>query len=380
VSENQVLIAGAGIAAVECALALRALAGSRVELELLAPAAELVHRPSSVETPFGGPPAARIDLAGLAGEIGIRLHHDALAAVEPERHVVVTRDGDRIPYELLVVALGARSREAIPGAVTFRGPMSAGQVEQAIARVAATPHARLTFAAPPGARWLLPLYELALLGAAALRDRGVARTVVVATPEHQPLEVLGPAASEAIRGTLDRAGIELVTSAAAESAFTGGLRLASGEVLQGDVVVALPELIGPRIEGLPRDEQGFLPVDEHGRVTGCPDVFAAGDATAFAVKHGSLAAQQADAIAEFIAARAGAVGMPEPVRLVLRALVLTGEDDPLYLRVELGRGGPLPASGVASTEPLWSPPGKIAGRYLAPFLASGTVGSAPLRD
>ena len=50
---TRVLVAGAGVAAVECVLALRDLAGPQVEIELLAPAAELVHRPSSVQTPFG---------------------------------------------------------------------------------------------------------------------------------------------------------------------------------------------------------------------------------------------------------------------------------------------------------------------------------------
>ena len=120
---TRVLIAGAGVAAVECALALRELAGSRVDLELLAPAAELLHRPSSVTTPFGGAPAVRIDLTQVAAELGIRLRRDSLASVEPEAHRVITKDGDRVPYELLVVATGVRSRDAIPGAVTFRGPI-----------------------------------------------------------------------------------------------------------------------------------------------------------------------------------------------------------------------------------------------------------------
>ena len=92
--------------------------------------------------------------------------------------------------------------------MTFRGPMSAGLVEQAIGRVAVDPVLRLAFAAPPGVRWLLPLYELALLSAPTLRDRGVAEPdIVVATGEHEPLEVFGPAASEAIRRELDRAGV-----------------------------------------------------------------------------------------------------------------------------------------------------------------------------
>jgi sulfide:quinone oxidoreductase len=302
-ASTRVLIAGAGIAAVECVLALRELAGMHAGIELLAPAAELVHRPSSVKTPFGGAAAPRIDLTRLAAELGLRLHRDALASVESESHHALTRDGSRLPYDLLVVATGARSREAVPGAVTFRGPMSAGLVEQVVARVAAHPELRLAFAAPPGARWLLPLYELALLSAASLRDRGVAEPdIVVVTSEHEPLEVFGPAASEAVRAALDRAGVDLVTSAGAAAALEGALKLQSGGLLAADAVIALPELLGPHIAGLPHDDDGFLPVDEHGHVRGCADVFAAGDATAFPIKHGGVAAQQADAVAETIAA------------------------------------------------------------------------------
>ena len=130
------------------------------------------------------------------------------------------------------------------------------------------------------------------------------------TGEHQPLEVFGPAASEAIRRELDRAGVELITSAAAVAAFESSLRLERGDLVHADVVVALPDLVGPRISGLPHDDDEFLPVDEHGRVFGCTDVFAAGDATAYPVKHGGLAAQQADAIAEAIAARSAPSACP----------------------------------------------------------------------
>jgi sulfide:quinone oxidoreductase len=355
----RVLVAGAGVAAVESVLALRALAGERVAIELLAPAPELVVRPVSVITPFGGDEAPRVPLDSL----GVLLRRDALAAVEPEEHRVITRDGERIGYDILVIATGARSREAVPGAVTFRGPLSAGAVESVLTRVAAE-RQRLAFVAPAGARWLLPLYELALLAAAELPRADL----VVATPEHAPLEPLGAVAGEAVRAALDRAGVDLVTSAAAVGAVEGAVRLAGG-LLPADVAVALPELVGPRIAGLPADEDGYLPVDEHCRV--CNDVYAAGDATSSPIKHGGLAAQQADAVAEAIAARTGAIGMPEPFRPILRALLLTG-GEPLYLRAEL------PGPAAVSTEPLWSPPGKVGGRYLAPFLAGGEAG--PLVD
>jgi sulfide:quinone oxidoreductase len=101
-------------------------------------------------------------------------------------------------------------------------------------------------------------------------------------------------------------------------------------------------------------------------------VFAAGDATAFPIKQGGLAAQQADAVAEAIAASVGADIDPQPFRPILRGVVLTG-GPARYLRADIsgGAGDDSTISGQA----LWWPPDKIAGRYLAPYLSS-QVGAA----
>jgi sulfide:quinone oxidoreductase len=131
-------------------------------------------------------------------------------------------------------------------------------------------------------------------------------------------------------------------------------------------VVALPRLAGVPIPGLPSDAEGFIPVDPSGRVRHVDDVFAAGDAVAFPVKQGGIAAQQADAAAETIAAATGAPVEPEPFRPVLRGLLLTGEA-PTFMRAELGGGSG--DTSVPATDLPWWPPGKIVGRYLAPFLA-----------
>ena len=120
----------------------------------------------------------------------------------------------------------------------------------------------------------------------------------------------------------------------------------SGERLEVDRVVTVPVLDGPAIDGLPHDAAGFLPVDAHGRVTGSPGVYAAGDATDFEIKQGGIACQQADAAAEAIAAGAGVAIDPAPFAPVLRGLLLT-EHDTRWLQRDLGleRGAePGPAS------------------------------------
>ena len=97
--------------------------------------------------------------------------------------------------------------------------------------------------------------------------------------------------------------------------------------------------------------------------------FAAGDATAFPVKQGGLAAQQADAVAEAIAASVGADIDPQPFRPVLRGILLTG-GPARYLRADIS--GEAGDDSIISGEPLWWPPNKLSGRYLAPYLNSQT--------
>jgi sulfide:quinone oxidoreductase len=132
--------------------------------------------------------------------------------------------------------------------------------------------------------------------------------------------------------------------------------------------VALPQRFGPSTPGVPGGPQGgFIPIDVHCRVQGVDRVYAAGGATDFPVKHGGIAAQQADAAAESIAALAGAEVDVKPFHPVVNAILLGG-DRPLYLSAHI-TGGHGSSSQVSDT-PTWSPPTKIAAKYLAPYLDS----------
>jgi sulfide:quinone oxidoreductase len=133
-------------------------------------------------------------------------------------------------------------------------------------------------------------------------------------------------------------------------------------------VVSVPRLAGPAPRGIPCDEHGFIPVDPHGLVRGREHVYAAGDGTDYPVKHGAIATQQADAVAEVIAKRAGAGIDPRPMRAVLRAELFTGAPDRHFLRADLGsRATPV---SEASAAPAWWPASKVAGQFLAPYLAA----------
>jgi sulfide:quinone oxidoreductase len=357
----RVLIAGGGVAALEAALALRAVGGDRVTVELLTPGTEFAHRPSSVRSPFSGEDSPLVSF----DRVPVKLHRGALDSVDPSAHDVLTTDGGRLRYDRLLVATGARAVEAVPGATTFRGPTSAGLVDSAIHGA----RERVIFVLPAESAWSLPVYELALLAAHEHRSNGP--ELMIVTPEPRPLNVFGHTASDAVARLLDRAGVEFVGDTAADSVLGDALITREGQMIRADAVIAVPQLVPRVLPGLP---EGFLEIDEHARVVGVADVFAAGDITAEPIKQGGLATQQADAAAERIAFEAGADIEPRPYRPVLRGLLLTGEA-PLYMRIDLSSDHSLARPlryepPRTSRAPLWWPDQKIVGRYLSGYLAA----------
>jgi sulfide:quinone oxidoreductase len=361
----RVLIAGGGVAALEAMVALRQLAEERVELTVLAPDNFFTYRPLAVAEPFGLGSVVRFPLETLTAGSGATYEQAALSMVSPDEQTVHTSRGRSIEYDALLVAFGAHVGEALPGAITFGGPQDKRAIEMLLEDLDNGLVKRVVFAVPTGTGWTLPLYELALLTADRVGDTSDIELTLV-TPEEQPLGVFGTDASEAIQSLLTERGVVVRAGVHAQAFADSRLEIVGGDPIETDWVVTLPRLTGRPIEGIPQDREGFITIDGHGRVEGVVHVYAAGDITGFPVKQGGIAAQQADAAAEAIAAEAGAGITPTPFEPVLRGLLLTGRR-PAFLRAEIGGG-----HGDTSTvlkEPLWWPAGKIAARYLGPYLA-----------
>ena len=394
----RVVIAGGGVAALETLLALRTLAGARIELTLICGEREFLYRPVTVAEAFDRGEARAYGLAEIVeGDCGATLISDSLAHVEPDAKVVVTRSGHRVAFDALVVATGAVATEPLAGALTFRGRVDVAALRDLVEELVDGRARSVAFTLPSQRIWPLPLYELALMTAGHLRAHGPSGVKVwLVTPEEEPLELFGPAGATAISPMLEARGIILRTWSHPARVRKGALVLSGGGEIFVDRVVTLPVLEGPRIHGLPHDRHGFIPVDAHGRVAGVADIYAAGDITVFPLKQGGLAAQQADAVAGVIAAAAGAAVTPEPFSPVLRGLLMTG-GAPLYLRCEPQRLAREATVAIEATRPrgdggggsaaagqaLWWPPAKVAGRYLAPYLATARpvpFGAEPLVD
>ena len=369
-SPHRVLIAGGGVAGLEALLALHDLAGDRVALTLLAPERQFTYRPMAVGVPFARGHMQRLDLADVARAPGAEFVRGELAEVDARARAAVLTDGRRLYYDALLVAVGAGDEPVLNRVRTWTPELDQEVFGGVLADLEEGYAKRVAFVVPRDVAWPLPAYELALMTAWDARDMGQDDVeVTVYTPEEAPLEIFGSEASSGLRADLEEAGVRVETGVVVEEDPEAPARLVAqpgGRPIESQRVIALPRAVARGVGGLPTDDRGFIRTDEHGRVGSAPGVWAAGDAIAFPIKQGGLAAQQADAAAEAIAAEAGADITPQPFRPVLRGVLLTGRGR-RWIRRDLGGAE---GEGETQRHALWWPPTKVAGRYLAPYLAA----------
>jgi sulfide:quinone oxidoreductase len=368
---HRVVIAGGGVAGLEALLALHAVAADRVKLTLVAPTPDFVYRPLAVAEPFALGHRRTTPLADAARTAAATFVQAPLTGVDVAERTVRLGNGDTLSYDALVLATGAAAEPAFGNGhvFTWDDTCEAEAIGGLLRDLEEGYSQHLAIVIPPGPGWPLPAYELALLISADARGMGMNPEITLVTPEKTPLAIFGPRAVEVVAEELKRAGVQVELGAYAElDPGTPGtiVMRPSGRRLQVARVLALPRLRGRAPEGIPADPDGFVSVDTHGRLAGTDGIWAAGDGIDFPVKFGGLAAEQADAAAADIAADAGATVERTPFRPVLRGRLLTSRG-PRYMRYDAGGGG---GEGEASTQTLWWPPGKVNGRYLAPWLAA----------
>lgn len=369
-STPKVLIVGGGVAGLEAALALRDLTGDQTELELLTPRHNFLYRPLAVGEPYGTSHVASYDLNDLAARGGFNYRLAGVHAVNAARQTVSITDEDEIAYDYLVIAVGVKLLWSLPGATMFWGGGDEFDSELVVGKLGTEKLEHLVFTMPGERSWSLPLYELALLAEARLSEQGHRQPdtrLTIVTPEETPLRLFGQAVSQAVMSLLDERGIELVPQSHPVKFEQGMLQIAPGEPIEADAVICLPKMEGRHIANVPRDEHGFIPIDHSGQVLDLPHVYAAGDVTAFPVKQGGIASQQADVAAEAIAAEMGFIEDPKLFDPVLRGVLWTGLGKKyLYSRLRGGHG----EQATLTDEPPWPEEGKIVSRYLSPFLAN----------
>ncbi len=358
-------------------LALRALAPKNVRVTLISASPTLAYKPAATTEAFNETPPRRYDLQAIAADVGASFRLDRLEAVASQDRRVRLASFAYLDYDALVLAIGARATAAIPGALTFHDQREVHHIRRMTSQLRDGKLQRIIFAVPSGCSWPLPLYELGLLTATQLQESRASGEVVLVSPELTPLQVFGVQASLLVADLVAKRGVRFIGESDPQLVERGEtLSLSVGSTLQGDCVVTVPELRGPRITGLPTDREGFITTDALGGVIGLADVYAAGDMTSFPIKQGGLATQQADVIAQRIASHHGAIVKEVRVQHVLRAQLIGGAH-PIFLRTELDEFGQPTTATLQHecSEDSESPPEKVFGRYLTPYLKTRQPGT-----
>ncbi|HYB30092.1 MAG TPA: FAD-dependent oxidoreductase [Solirubrobacteraceae bacterium] len=366
---HRVVIAGGGFAALEAVLALRALAGSAVRISLVSPDRVFAYRPAATLVAFSDSSPREFDLAAIAAELGVRHYRTRVESVAGARRQVLLASGGRLTYDTVVLATGVRGTLGVPGALTFRDHRDLPRFRDVLRELDGDRLDSLVFAVPSGVAWPLPLYELAMLSAARARHQARQTQITLVSPEPRPLAAFGAEASELVAAELSARGVRFLgLSTPGRLCGGGALSIQSGAPIKADRLVAVPRLRGASIAGVPANRWGFVATDAVGQVEGIDGVYAAGDVTAYPIKHGGLATQQADRIAHTIAAGLGLTPHELKVRPTLEVRLIGGER-PLHLRIELDEFAQPTAATLAPTrsdrQASWT---KVFGRYLTPYL------------
>ncbi len=358
---HRIVIAGGGVAGLEAAVALRALGGEGLEIDVVCPGNDFSFPAHQVAEPFASGPPVRLGLEELLAGLHVRHLDDAAAAVVVEERRLDLASGASVTYDGLLLALGGTPFPAYAHGITFDRPGDPEPFDELLKDVEGGLVRDVAFVVPDATGWTLPAYDLTLILRAWAGRRGHDVRIRLVTPERCALEAFGEPVSAKVEELLARFAIELIPGT--EPVLISDVSMLAGDHwITADRIVSLPRLAGPRLPGVPCDWSGFIEVDETGAVTGCPGVYAVGDGAAHARKQGGLAAQQADLAARALLREAG-VAVPEPDEPVSLRGVLATPDGPLFLQSRHGYGTET-AHSVASFIPLWDPPSKVATRWL----------------
>jgi len=312
VAAARVLILGGGFGGLSAAHTLRAEAGEAVDVTVVDRSPTFMMGLRKLwfldgRTTRGEGERAR---SGLE-RAGIAFRQGTVEAIDPAGREVQV-DEDALPFDFLVVALGAQARpdlvpggdEGNPNIYSVDGAAAAGrrlaELERGRVVVAVS---GVPYKCPPAA------YEAAFLADDVLRRAGRRDNVGidVLTPQPMSIPAAGPVACAHIEGRLGSRSIGFHPNAKPERLEPGRAVLAGGETMEADLLMVVPAHRPPQVVAdaglIPEGE--WVTVDPRTLTTGHERVFAIGDVVAmetgaglpfpkagvFAERHGEVVAR-----------------------------------------------------------------------------------------
>lgn len=311
----RILILGAGFGGIATAVALRRQLAANDEVLLVDRREEFVMGLRKTWYALGISPLAYGErpLALLARR-GIGYRRGEIQAVDPATRSA-TVDGETIDADALIVALGAsHAPQDIPGLVEHGlNAWSREGLEHVHGAISAFRGGRvaigvfgLPYSCPPAP------YELALLMADRLEERGIEGELTVFSPAPITLPIIGAAGCVPLDGRLADRGVTFLPGRVAERVEAVAVHFTDGSALPYELLLAVPPHRVPSIlvgAGL-ADADGWVRVDRETLETSHPGVYAIGDCTGIGLsngmplpKAGLFAQKEGEAAAARIAAR-----------------------------------------------------------------------------
>ena len=345
-----ILILGGGFAGVVAAERLaRALDPAEHQITMVSRSRRFVFYPALVRLAFGECSADDIsyDLRAAMRERGVRFVEATVARIDPVARRVTVTGGDfagELAYDYLVYTLGRRlATEQVPG--FFEHAHHLLSVEAALRFGSALREFRgghAVLGSCPGARLEVPVYEAAFALARRLDGEGLKARITVLGPDYPSEHPGGGDLASALRPALEGNHVERLNDFPVSEVEAGLLRARDGREVEYDLLMLVPPFEGTSAlsgTGL-TDESGIVRVDQTMRVLGAGRMYAAGDAVYFSgPKMGHMAVNQAEVVAENLAAELSGHGPTARYEHEMLLVVDAGGSDSVFLRKRLWEDG-----------------------------------------
>ena len=313
------LVVGGGFAGLEAAIQLRK---AGLEVTLVSDRPYLWIYPTSIwvvtgEREFG---ESCLDLADVARRHQFTFRQGKVESISGARRAVMV-DGEERVADHLVLAIGGAPLKPKGVEHTFGlsgNPENASRLHDALEKRVAHGGGRIAMGfggnpKDPSAVRGGPVFEVMFNVVHMLRKRGVRDSFQLAffAPMPSPGERMGKKAVAAIQKMLGEMGVEMRFGKKIDGFLEGGTVLfEDGSLLPSDLTVFIPAQGGHAVyaaSDLPRNEAGFVQIDQGCAVPGFPGVWAVGDSAAldgppWRAKQGHLAEVMARVAASNIAA------------------------------------------------------------------------------
>ena len=348
-------------------------------MTLVAPEPDFIYKPLlAVEELFSHQPPEQRALEPIVRESGSRFLQAAAEQVNlAERSVELSNRGNAGIRGFARLRRWTARRRASRHGITFLASGAPLHIDEALANASAAPSPADRLRGPTRRDMAACHLRAGADGPAARREPGSRRAGAcgghpgVGPPDHVSLGGERGAGKRCF-GSWDRGRDRRLCS---QRRGTGSLILTPGDRRLGvGGLLALPLIEGPGSPGLPSDEHGFIPIDDHARVLGTEDVYAAGDGSRLPIKQGEIATPAGGRGGRaHRRARRGAGGCPSPFIPFYAESFSPGRSHCTLSAIsEAG-----PARGSATLDCLWWPPHGSSGRCLAAWLGETTPQAKP---